>query len=292
MRNSFLNPNGQDASNYIEDILNSPFGQIPTGFYLVARPIKLSVIKQINGTGVILYTVKDHEVLRIEQEKFNIDNLTINTSLVSNGNPKNALVRIAYKKIVTQYSRLNNITLIGEIFKRRNNGRANGVYEFGHTGLACDAISNTSELATTNTPGEMHWCSFDLNLFQLYNGIYFPKQAPLSRNNFNIVAQRVKQLGDISGNGNQIRYQYNSSHTLLEHQKDFDLLALRGDNNKLLTGFVDAGKWKEVRKKNGVKQYAHRYKATIYGKNNTTFDTKYDWGDFNEIKNIHKPFIT
>lgn len=285
MRNTYLNKNAQDASNYIEDILNDPWQQIPAGHYLVTRPIVWSTRKQLDARNVVLYTKDDFgDVLLIRHDRFDIENLEINTSLVLNGNPEHSLMKVQYRGANMQYSRLRNVTLEGGLYSKYGNGNFKELMEFGHTGFSIDPVTKIGNAELREWLGESHWNELDLNLRYLYSGFEMKRQEAdgkknaLSRNFITVRGLRCKKLIYMGGGQNHVQYRYNNTHILFQDQADFSLCKIEGEGSKVWTSLADWAKFMTPKEKKGVKIYAHKWKVEFDSHKNYLMDGQWDWG--------------
>lgn len=263
-------------SNFVEDHLNE--NTLPPGEYLVDRPIKLESTKQITATNVVLYTKDNHDVLHIENDRFYIRDLKIDTSLVKDATPDVALIRVKYRKIKQTMSVLDNVSLVGSIFD--NQGRL--TLGNGHTGFLTDAHSETTNISIPEHSGSMgylHWLTMNIfaegldTVFNIRHERVDDTHVPLSVIDIFLRAGKVKQMADITAGGTRFEYRYNNYRTLLEEERDRDLVALYGDNSTLTIGMSDYMKWrKSPEKKKGQDQYRHRYAGSMYGSNNTVIN--------------------
>ena len=263
---TFLNAKGVDASNFVEDYINDNRKKIKAGFYLIKRPIILSEVNQQDLRNVVFYTINNHKVLIIKSKRHHIENLEINSKLVNKPTANIPLIEIVHDEL-NQHSKLLNVRLIGRLHDDLEN-----LINEGHTGIMESGKS------------EFHFSENKIFVSGLNNGIYFRdlKNDTTMSHEINIVGSHVKKLAYIGANDINLKYVYNNAYTLLEDEKDNDLVSLKGDFCTYKTKFIDANKGKKLRTRLSQIQGAHKYKLTDYNKHNISLDNDYDWGEVKE----------
>jgi len=277
-RSYYLNPKGQDASNYVEDILNHPYKQFRGGHFLLTKPVTLEIQKDLICPNTVFYVKENHDVLRIANDYTNLKCLTIDNSLVKNPQREFNLITLMFKLRNMQNSVLEDITLIGNEDALRNKAFS------GATALKWD--STTDSNGELNEAGESHHIKINrmvvyfqgLGLLMSNNPEHNERNASNSEHTINMFGLGCKKLAEFNnlGKGTEFHYAYQNRQILREDEKENDLVTLNSDFVRIIRPELYDPQLKEKKTRLGIDLYGHDNIINNYCKHNILQDYDYN----------------